>query len=129
MIWPIIILCNHLTRLMRSKRSTGSTKSAWFERFKRSEVDRISEIARWNPTFYNIICWFAGTNDSSTKHVILFFNFLLKTLYFYFCKFMKKKLKWFLQRVLQEIMKKNNTWNIWCLVDESFVPANQRIIL
>ena len=26
-------------------------------------------------------------------------------------------------------MKKNNTWNIRRLVDESFVPATQRIIL
>ena len=34
-----------------------------------------------------------------------------------------------LQRILQEIVKKNNTWNIRHLVDESFVPANQRIIL
>ena len=38
-------------------------------------------------------------------------------------------MKPFLQRILQEIMKKNNTWNIRRLVDESFVPATQRIIL
>ena len=38
-------------------------------------------------------------------------------------------MKRFWQRILQEIMKKNNTWNIRCLVDESFVPATQRIIL
>ena len=25
--------------------------------------------------------------------------------------------------------KNNNTWNIRCLVDESFIPATQRIIL
>ena len=31
-----------------------------------------------------------------------------------------------MQRFLQEIMKKNNTWNIRRLVDESFVPATQR---
>ena len=30
-----------------------------------------------------------------------------------------------MQRFLQENMKKNNTWNIRRLVDESFVPANQ----
>ena len=30
---------------------------------------------------------------------------------------------------IQEIMKKNNTWNIRRLVLESFVPATQRIIL
>ena len=39
-------------------------------------------------------------------------------------------MKWFLQRILQEIMKKiNNTWNSRRLVDESFVQATQRIIL
>ena len=27
---------------------------------------------------------------------------------------------------LHEIMKKNNAWNIRCLVDESFVPATQQ---
>ena len=30
-----------------------------------------------------------------------------------------------MQRILQEIVKKNKTWNIRHLVDESFVPANQ----
>ena len=64
--------------------------------------------------------WVAGTNDSSIKHLmfqaLFFFKFLiiyfiiikaLKTLYF--CKFIKEiknKLKPFLQRILQEIMKK-----------------------
>ena len=36
----------------------------------------------WNPTIYNIIRWFAGTNDSSTKRlmfqVLLFSWFLAK---------------------------------------------------
>ena len=31
-----------------------------------------------------------------------------------------------MQSILQEIMKKNNTWNIRRLVDELFVPATQR---
>ena len=35
-------------------------------------------------------------------------------------------MKVFLQRILQEIMKKNNTWNIKHLVDDSFVPSTQR---
>ena len=35
-------------------------------------------------------------------------------------------MKWFLQRILQEIMNKKNTWNIRHLVDESFVPATQQ---
>ena len=34
-------------------------------------------------------------------------------------------MKVFLQRILQEIMKKNNTWNIRRLVDDSFVPSAQ----
>ena len=34
-----------------------------------------------------------------------------------------------MQRILQEIIKKNNTWNIRCLVDDSFVSATLRIIL
>ena len=39
-------------------------------------------------------------------------------------------MKWFLQRILQEIeKKKNNAWNIRRLVDESFVPVTQRTIL
>ena len=32
----------------------------------------------------------------------------------------------FLQRILQEIMKKNNTWNIRRLVDDSFVPSSKQ---
>ena len=32
-------------------------------------------------------------------------------------------------RILQEVMKENNILNIRHLVDKSFVPANQRIIL
>ena len=34
-----------------------------------------------------------------------------------------------MQRILQEIMKKNNTWNIRRLVEESFVPVNQQTIV
>ena len=46
----------------------------------------------------------------------------LKTRNFYFCQVIKKiknKLKGFLQRILQEVMRKNNTWNI----DEKIEPA------
>ena len=53
----------------------------------------------------------------------------LKTLYFYLCKGIKNKknkLKGFLQRILQEIMKKDNTWNIRRLVNETIVPSTQR---
>ena len=34
-------------------------------------------------------------------------------------------MKVFLQRILQEVMKKNNTWNIRHLVDNSFVPLSK----
>ena len=79
-------------------------------------------VNRWmlirNPTIFNIITlarWVGGTNDSWTKHLMiqaLFFFIIshrlraLKTLYFYFCKFIKKINKRFLKIILQEIMKK-----------------------
>ena len=58
-----------------------------------------------------------------------------KIFIFIFVKLYKNKkinLKGFLQRILQEIMKKNDIWNIGRLVNEtivSIVPATQRIIL
>ena len=85
-----------------------------------------------------LVCWFTGTNDSSTKRLmsqafffIIHFRLMaLKTLYFCYCKSIKKnekrKLKRFLQTILQEIMKKPNNWSMKRLVSESFVPANQR---
>ena len=47
----------------------------------------------------------------------------------YFCKVIKKNLRGFLQRILQEIMKNNNTLNIRRLVDETIIPSTQHIIL
>ena len=35
-------------------------------------------------------------------------------------------MKGFLQSILQEILKKNNTWNIRRLVNDSFVPSSKR---
>jgi hypothetical protein len=35
-------------------------------------------------------------------------------------------LKGFLQRILQEIMKRNDIWNIKGLVDEMIIPLHQR---
>ena len=52
-----------------------------------------------NLQYNTLVFWFAGTNDSSAKHLMfqaLFFLIIcyrlraLKTLYFYFCKFFKK---------------------------------------
>ena len=91
----------------------------------------------------NIIPWFAGLLGQMTrqpsiwcsKYYFLILSFrlkVLKTLYFYFCKFIKK-----IEKQIEMILaknfaryceKKNNTWNIRCLVDDSFVPANQCII-
>ena len=66
---------------------------------------------------YNILGrWVDGMNVWCSKQ--FFFSIIsyrlkaLKNLYFHFCKFMKKNLKQFLQRILQEIM-----------VDESFAPV------
>ena len=92
-----------------------------------------------NPSIYNILRWVAWTMGQTNRRpsvwcskYYLFYTFNrlrpLKTLYFYFCNFIKKirnKLKGFLQRILKEIMKKNNTWNIRHLVDDSFVPSSK----
>ena len=70
-----------------------------------------------NLQYNTLVRWADGTNDSSTKHLTLqvFFFIIsyrlraLKTLYFHFCNFIKKlknKLKGFLQRILQDFMKK-----------------------
>ena len=88
-----------------------------------------------NLLYNTLVHWFALTNGSSTKRLIFQVLFLfkishrlraLKTLYFYYKKKTKNNLKRFLQRILHEIMKKNNTWNMRRLVDESFVPATQQ---
>ena len=58
--------------------------------------------------------------ESDVPSIVFLYTFYrlraLKTLYFDFCNVIKKnyenKLKGFLQRILQEIMKKNNAWNI-----------------
>ena len=74
-----------------------------------------------NPTIFNIIHWADVTNDSLTKPLMFqalffFLNFLLdlghSKLY---------RLKWFLQRILQEIMKieiilgTSDAWLMSCL--------------
>ena len=96
----------------------------------------IAEMKSDNLQFSTLVRWDKWLVDQASDVPSIFFIIshrlrALKTLYFYFSKFIKKikknKLNWFLQRILQEIM--TNTWNIICLVDESFVPANQRIIL
>ena len=88
---------------------------------------------------YNTLArWFDGTNDSLINRLMFQALFLfkisyrlraLKTLYFNFCKIIKNtKINWndFCKEFCKKLWKKNHTWNIRRLVDESFVPANQR---
>ena len=65
-----------------------------------SRGQRTTPIQKSDNLQYNTLdCWFAGTNDSSSKRLmfqaLFFLCFLidrtLKTLYFHFCKFIKKK--------------------------------------
>ena len=88
-----------------------------------------------NLQYITLDCLNNGTNELSTKslmfQVLIFYTFYrlraLKTLYF--CNFIKRyenKLKGFLQRILREIMKKDNTWNIRRLLDASFVPSSKQ---
>ena len=82
--------------------------------------------------------WVDGPNDSSTKRlmfqVLVFFIIsyrlrALKTLYFYFCKVIKKweiKLKGFFAKNFENNYEKNNTWNIRRLVNETIIPSSQR---
>ena len=99
-----------------------------------------------NPSIYNILCWFAGPMGQTNRRPSVwcskyFFSIVsyrlraLKTLYFYFCNFIKKyknKLKWFLQRIMQDFMKKklyleHQTLGPWFVCPIG--PANQRIKL
>ena len=95
----------------------------------------------WNPTIFNIICLVTGLMGRTThwpsvwcsKHFFFIISYrfrALKTLYFYFCK-KNKRINWnnFCKEFCKKLWKKNNTWNIRRLVNESFVPVTQRIIL
>ena len=71
----------------------------WKRKIKFEKEQQSFTTEYWNPTIYNIIRWFAGTNDSMNKCLMfqsLFFFIVsyrlrtLKTLYFYFCKFIEK---------------------------------------
>ena len=97
-----------------------------------------------NPTIYNIIQWFTGSLGQMTHRpsvwcskYYFFSQFLAKffakivSIYFsiFFYKFTKIKIKSFECPKSIRNYEKNNAWNIRRLVDESFVPATQRIIL
>ena len=50
----------------------------------------------------------------------------LKTLYFHFCKAIKKNWKDFCKEFFKKLWKKNSTWNIRRLVNETIVPSTQQ---
>ena len=87
-----------------------------------------------NLQYNTLVCWFAGTNDSSTKlwcskYYLIFTiscKILCKITSIYFCKFTKMKIKSFECPISIRNYEKNDALNIRCLVDESFVPATQR---
>ena len=72
--------------------------------------------------------------EADVPSIISFYTFYrlraLKTLYFYFCNFIKKnkKINWkdFCKEFCKKSWKKNNTWNIRQLVDDSFVPSSKQ---
>ena len=81
-----------------------------------------------------LVCWFAGTNDSSTKRLmfqVLFFftiscKILCKNCFNLFFYRFTKMIKSFVCPKSIRHYKRNNAWNIGRLVDESIVPADQR---
>ena len=96
-------------------------------------VQNVSEVFK-NPTIYNRIHWFAGTNDFSTKclmfHAGIIFFFIISCkncfnlFHYFFYKFIKIKIKNFECPKSIRNYKKNNAWNIRSLVHKSFVTAN-----
>ena len=98
----------------------------------------IGRMARfWNPTIYNMICWFAGRMGQSTCHpsvwhskdfFFIFFLDLWRSQNFFFISviFQKnRRVNWkgFCKEFCKILWK---NWNIRRLVDESFVQWAQR---
>jgi hypothetical protein len=124
-----LILLKHPEHLARDRRIRGGKSVTGPPRFWQQHELNIftSNVIAFlldpqyfhiNPTIFNIICKVDGTNNSWTKGLMFqgfFLHFFyrlraLKTLSLFFCKIIEKKkenkLKQFLQRILQEIMKK-----------------------
>ena len=97
-------------------------------------------VRMWNPSIYNIIRQVAWTMVQTNRQPRVwcskyyFLNIFyrlraLKTLYFYFCNFIKnKKINWndFCKEFCKKLWKKKNTWNIRRLVDETIIPSTHR---
>ena len=91
------------------------TSSGNQDRYKEfSRLDQESGYKGWsidirgkkNPTIFKIIRWVDGTNNSSTKPLMFqafFFSYIIS-----YILLKKNKLKRCLQRIVQEIMKKNS---------------------
>ena len=91
-----------------------------------------------NLQYITLGCLDDGTNESSSKSLMFQVLFCLytfyrlgalKSLYFYFCNFIKnKKINWkdFCKEFRKKSWKNNNTWNIRLLVDDSFVPSSKQ---
>ena len=104
----------------------GCVVAKEWPKIRQSMIKYTGSLLRWDK-------WIVD-QASNVPSIILFIIFYrlraLKTCYFWFCKFIKKKKKnWnsFCKEFCKKLWKKpNDTWNMGPLVYESFVPANQR---
>ena len=97
------------------------------------KISKVASKIHQSTKHITLGCLDDGTTESSTKSLMFFqvFFFLilfrdlgkLKTLYFYFCNFIKKD---FCKKICKKSWRKNNTWNIRCLVYNSFVPSSKQ---
>ena len=119
------------------KRNQLWVRIVWFFLFFSSIISKYVSWLCKNPSIYNILHWVAWTIGQTNCRPRVWCSFFhtfyrfkaLKTLYFYFCNSIKKwenKFKGFLQRILQDIMKKDNAWNIMRLVNDSFVQSSKQ---
>ena len=95
------------------------------------------EWAGWNPSIYNLIRWFAGPMGQMNRQPSVWcsknFFFIVsyrlrhsKLFIFVFIILLKNiKINWndFCKELCKIFWKKKKSWNIRCLVDDSFVPS------
>ena len=92
------------------RRLMGQKLGIWIHFFYKYNFLLLSITDFINSTIYNVIWWFAGTNDSSTKHYFFFYNFLQNSLQkvflfiylfiYLFFQIRVKISKWFLVLIL-----------------------------